>query len=101
MDFCTLSGQPYFEKCPSEETVLLSVPESENHVIYPMIPRAFDSAGTKLAVSSSYQIDEEGIHLQWEGNDMESHHSLVLWAIDSHNQEVVCEIKVTLQGRII
>ena len=66
-----------------------------------MIPRAFDSAGTKLAVSSSYQIDEEGIHLRWEGNDMESHHSLVLWAIDSHNQEVVCEIKVTLQGRII
>lgn len=78
--------------------MILSVPASDNHVIYPMVPRAFDGAGTKLAVSSSYQVDEEGIHLHWLGNEAESHHKLVLWAVDSHNQEVVCEINVVLQG---
>ena len=78
--------------------MILSVPASESHVIYPMVPRAFDGAGTKLAVSSSYQVDEEGIHLHWLGNEAESHHKLVLWAVDSHNQEVVCEINVVLQG---
>ena len=79
--------------------MLLSVPESGDHVIYPIIPRAFDSTGAQLTVSSSYKIDEEGIHLHWEGDEMESHHTVVLWAIDGHNQEVVCEINVTLQGK--
>ena len=97
-NICLWTGPPVFESCPSEETVLLSVPESGDHVIYPTTPRAFDSTGAQLTVSSSYKIDEEGIHLHWEGDEMESHHTVVLWAIDGHNQEVVCEINVTLQG---
>ena len=78
--------------------MILSVPASENHVTYPMIPRAYDSTGTPLTVSSSHKLDGEGIHLEWEGHGEESHHKVTLWAMDDHNQEVACEIEVVLQG---
>lgn len=64
-----------------------------------MVPRAYDSNGSPLTVSSSHKLDKEGIHLEWEGEEEESHHKVMLWAVDNHNQEVVCEIKVVLQGK--
>ena len=78
--------------------MILSLPATESHVTYPMIPRAYDSTGTLLTVSSSHELDGEGIRLDWEGELEECHHKVMLWAVDDHGQEVACEIKVVLQG---
>ena len=65
-----------------------------------MIPRAYDSSGTPLTVSSSHQLDGEGIRLGWEGEGEECYHKVMLWAVDGQGQEVACEIKVVLQGKV-
>lgn len=39
MLFCVFVGLPYFEECPDNETVLITVPEDASEVDVPILPR--------------------------------------------------------------
>ncbi|XP_050396212.1 uncharacterized protein LOC126814850 [Patella vulgata] len=87
-------GYPYFENCPHDSVITVTLPPDSNRYLYPVEWSAYDSYKNRLPMTSNYQIVDRAISLMWKGRGSEGIHMVVFQAEDNWKRKKTCQFEI-------
>ncbi|XP_052818952.1 low-density lipoprotein receptor-related protein 4-like isoform X2 [Mya arenaria] len=90
-------SSPYFENCPENETIIVTLPTTDSITEIPIRPAGYSSDGTLLAVHGNFEMTDNGFLVRWLGEQEDSRHDAVFSVTDSLQQTAKCHFRIILQ----
>ncbi|XP_069113207.1 low-density lipoprotein receptor-related protein 5-like [Argopecten irradians] len=93
-------GSPYFENCPSRETLTVQVAATKSKAYIPVTWSAYSSRGIQIPYITNYPEIDGKLVLEWTANGEDGKHTILMDANDITGQITVCKFYVLVEDEV-